>query len=857
MGFKRAAVLVHGDRDEIRLGDRFVIDPRRGHLLSGDERVAIGARAFELLCALAERAGELISKQSLIDRVWPDVIVEENNLQVQVWSLRKVLGTGAIATVPGRGYRLCMSVAGSTQSPAGTALSEPGVAGGATHQSTQLVGRRHDVAEVANLLQSHRLVTLVGAGGVGKTSVARALARRWASDSDEGVAWIDLAPLSDGALVVTTLAAALHLDPAASAGPIAAIANSLADRSLLVVLDNAEHLIDSVAALAGTLAGDMGQSRMLVTTRQPLLVASEVVHRLEGLAITTADTDAFVVPHDGAVALFAMRAYAVHTRFAVTESNVGAIEDICRRLDGLPLAIEMAAARVPSLGVSGVKAQLEAHWQLLSARGRRVSPRHRDLQATLDWSYGLLTLAEQRLLKRLAVFSGGFTLAAARALGTEADGEPWKVDDTLATLIDKSMVAVDCHDPPRYQLLETVRAYAREALAASGELDDVRARHASWCLQLFQAADDAWWTSPTPAWIADMLPEMDNLRGALAWSFGRADDGPRAGSLAVLLVAAALPMWERLGQDSSAEARMHADRALSLITANTDAAVQVRLHSMRGNYYACVDAGAAVKSSLRAIEILDPSVADRERCHALIIHARAQGRVGEFDAAHHALSEAEAPCSRAGLHKLWGLLDLTWGFVLGMERQRQLARPHLERALAIFDQEQAGNLAPMARNDLADCVWSDGDLDYAATLLREAIAHAHSAPPALADLSGLPELNLAGVLAEQGKLAEAMHWARLAQPLLRRSERTQYAFDTLSLMAMRRGAWQHAAVLQAVSDARYAAVGISAREPNEMRLHALVEAGLKKALSPIELRAAQVRAGSCSDDAAWRLALGE
>lgn len=487
---------------------RFELRPAEYRLLIDGQPAPLGGRALDLLMALAARPAELLTKGELLDLVWPGLVVEENNLRVQINALRRLLGEGAIATVPGRGYRLAVtllddSAAAPTTTAAAATPSPPA--------AQRLIGRDADLARLEAQLQSGGCVTLVGMPGVGKSSLARAVQvqSRWAGAS----AWVDLAPLTLGSQVGGAIARALgaQLDDGDAAPQL--LQALPADAPLLLVLDNAEHLIEACAAWATQLAA-APQLRLLVTSQLPLAVRGEQLLRLEPLPVLDS-ADAEAAPQ-GALALLVERIVAADHRFKVTPGALPLLSAVCRQLDGLPLALEMAAARVPLMGLRAVHDALAERFALLS-RGRRDSPaRHRSLHDALAWSHGLLSAAEQRLFRSLGVFAGGFTLDLAVTLTTDEHVGRWEVVDGLATLVERSLVSVTLaadDEPPRYRLLETMRAYALEQLAAPApgapdESASLRRRHAAAVLALFSRGEPE----------ALVLAEMENVREAFLWA---------------------------------------------------------------------------------------------------------------------------------------------------------------------------------------------------------------------------------------------------------------------------------------------------------------------------------------------------
>ena len=470
-------------------GGRFELRPAEYRLLIDGQAATLGGRALDLLMALAARPSELHTKGELLDLVWPGLVVEEGNLRVQINGLRNLLGEDVIATVPGRGYRFTAVL------HAEPAAATAPVAAPAPPAATQrLFGRDADLGRLESLLRGQPgCVTLVGMSGVGKSSLARVARARWPGPS----AWVDLAPLAQGTQLPAAIARAwgAQLD---EGDAVPQLLRALPPGETLLVLDNAEHVVlDSAEWVAQLRAAP--QLRILVTSQLPLAVGGEQVLRLEPLPV---EEDAV----DGARALLLDRIAAVDNRFQLAPAALPLLSALCRQLDGLPLALEMAAARVPLMGLQAVHDALAERFALLS-RGRRDSPaRHRSLQGALDWSYGLLDASEQRLFRSLGVFAGGFTLDLAVSLTADEHVERWDVVDGLAALVERSLVSVSGEDPPRYRLLETMRAFALEKLAVD-EGQSLRRRHAAAMLALFSR----------PEAEAQGLAEMENAREAFLW----------------------------------------------------------------------------------------------------------------------------------------------------------------------------------------------------------------------------------------------------------------------------------------------------------------------------------------------------
>ncbi len=511
--------------------------PAQRQLLDGERPVKLGSRAFDVLTELVQCRDRVVGKHELMDRVWPTVVVEENNLQVQVLALRKLLGHGAIATIPGRGYRFTL--------PVDSDVPPPPPAPPTPATGPALIGRGEDLLALQGLLLSHPLVTVAGAGGIGKTRLAQAAAHSLQPPQD--VAWVDLVGVDDAATLPAAVAQALGIDMAGATDAQAALTGALRGRAALLVLDNAEHLLDAVAALVVSLREHATGLRVLVTSQEVLRLADEQVFRAGPLALPATD-DLLSVRGSAAVELFVARAQQVDRHFELGEHNRAAVAEVCRRLDGIPLAIELAAARVALLGVEGVRQRLDALFELLTAGARAALRRHQTLRAALEWSHGLLTPDEQRVLRRLGVLAGGFTLDAAQELAADDSLDGWDVLERLGALVDKSLVVAEGASMPRYRLLETTRAFALERLAEAGETEAMLLRHAQCFAALAERADAEIAARGQGAAVLALLDaERDNLLHALRWCERSAARDREAAEVGLRLLAALRYYWTSRG----------------------------------------------------------------------------------------------------------------------------------------------------------------------------------------------------------------------------------------------------------------------------------------------------------------------
>jgi predicted ATPase/DNA-binding winged helix-turn-helix (wHTH) protein len=526
-----------GSIERYRFGP-FELQPDQRRLLKDGAVVSLRPRAFDLLVALVDRAGQLVTKDELLAHVWPKAVVEEAALHVQVSALRKVVGSDAITTVSGRGYQFTFPV---TRDDA-EATRSTNAKHNLPHQLTSFVGREHEIAQLEELVTANRLVTLTGAGGAGKTRLAIEVTRRLVDAFADGVWLVELAALSDPGLVPQAVAQALEVKEQPTRPVIETLGEHLASKRLLLVLDNVEHLLEGCVQLVDRILRRSPDAAVLVTSRERLGITGELTYRVPSLTVPGASetlTPETALRYEG-VRLFVERAKPVRSDFDLTPENAAAVASICARLDGLPLAIELAAARRRSMSVDELSKRLDQRLALLTDGSRAALPRHRTLRSMLDWSYDLLTEREQAMLRRVAVFAGGWTLASAEEVCAGDGIDASAVCELLTSLVDKSLVVTDeLAGATRYRMLETVRQYAVDRLHESGEESHWRGSHLACFVSLGEAFK---WEQIGPqqrSWFSRIEVEHGNVRAALAWS---AESSPTEG----LRLATALDLFWRL-----------------------------------------------------------------------------------------------------------------------------------------------------------------------------------------------------------------------------------------------------------------------------------------------------------------------
>ena len=555
----------------------FALYPARRRLERSGAHVRIGSRSLDILIALVTRAGKVVAKDDLVAFVWPNLIVEESALRVHISNLRKALGDGQngielIANIPGRGYSFVAPVR-KLGGKAVPVISDK-VQGKPPTQLAKIFGRDQIIAEVAESITTGRLVSIVGPGGIGKTTVALAVARRLAAEVASEVVFIDLGQVSESELVVPAIATALGLHVRSGDVLQAIVEATSGRRRLILLLDSCEHVIDEAASAAERLLGSAPDVRILATSREALRAEGERVQRLRPLDLPPdrpdlTATEALAYP---AVDLFVDRAAGVLGRYRLLDSDVPLVAFICRRLDGIALAIELATGRLDDMSIAALATSLESSFQILT-RGRRTAlPRHQTLRGTIDWSYGILSEEERLVLMRISVFVGPFTPQAARAVAGNATISAEDVDELLHALVAKSLLSADADGrEARYRLLDTMRAYTSEKLEATGEVVAIRRRHALFYRNLFSRSETSPASPPQSGTLAER-GELGNLRAALDWAFSPTGDG----AIGVALTVNGIPFWFQLSLIDECIARVQS--ALAWLDRSKDPDPRARMH---------------------------------------------------------------------------------------------------------------------------------------------------------------------------------------------------------------------------------------------------------------------------------------
>lgn len=838
------------------LFDGFELRAQERRLLAGDAPISIGSRAFDVLLTLVAHHDRVVTKNELLERVWPGLMVEENNLQVQVSSLRRVLGPRAIATIPGRGYRLAMRVRSEGADTAkGTrdaaAPQRPPASAARARRSSNLpvalpplYGRDAELAQLRALLDSHRTVALVAAGGVGKTHLARAVADARRAMHPDGVWAVDLAELTRGDLVAPALLQALGFQVAPGQTPLGTAVDVLRSQDALLLLDNCEHVLEAVASLVQAVNDAAPQVRVLVTSQAPIGCTHERVFRLGTLSLPPSPS-LDDVRRSGAVQLLAHRIQAAAPHFELTEANATRVAALCQRLDGIALALELAAARVPLLGLDGLLARLDERFEVLTGGSRLKLKRHQTLRAALAFSHGLLTADEQAVFRRLGAFAGSFSAECAQDVAAGESIHRWAVLDHLGALVDKSFVLADAGDPPRLRLLETTRAYALESLAQAGETAAVLERHARVFGRLLEAAAQDYWLLSDAAMLERYWPDQANLRAAMDWALAHDPE------LAVRMVGDAGPLWrEALSQQP--EGARYCAAALACVGERTPPQAHGRLlhtHAWMLIWSQQQRARAAAQQAaalLRQVDdpatlgmtllllipgttapdaqqeavldemrrLHDPHAPPRVRAQLLSASARLAMGACRYDEAMDLYGQARALLSVCGATQWEGVLAWTMG------------------SIAI----------------------TMGELDFAVDTLRDTASRLDALPTRGIFLAfSLGSLATAHLFRSDAAAArEAL--ARAAPLIVRYDLGSRYAATAACLAAQERR-WPAVAMLLGYGQAASSVSGVDAEEPAELRARARAMQELAANATAAQVAAWMAAGAALETEAAYALAL--
>ncbi|WP_175544893.1 winged helix-turn-helix domain-containing protein [Variovorax sp. OV329] len=714
--------------------------PRR-ELLRHGLPVSLGGRAFDILLTLVDGRGAVVTKDELILKAWPGRIVEENTLEAQISALRRALGDDrtVIRTVAGRGYQFVAELADAPASTQAGAPAQEAPLALAVPQlpaaMTPLVGRDATLAEIVELAASNRLITLVGAGGVGKTRLAIEAARSLAADFPDGVSIAELGPVASAEFLPATVAEALGFPPGAGTPSLDRIASAISQRRILLVLDNCEHLIDAAARITEKLLRAGAFASVIATSREALKVDGEYVYRVASLDVPgeeLSDIDQMLA--FGAMQLFDARAVSTSGDGAPGRDVAAALKArICRRLDGIPLAIELAAARVRVFGLEGVAERIDDRFSLLTGGARTALPRQKTLRAALDWSYELLSVQEREVLARLGVFSGAFSMASACAVASCAEIASSTVVDCISQLVEKSLINVDGAARAKYRLLETTQVYAREKMQSRGVLREYSLRHAQHQRDIVERAEVEWESLPTPEWVARYAVHLEGLRAAIAWSFSPQEEGDAP--LGVALVTGAIPLWTQLGLLEECLARVNQALAHLDDEELPDSRARMKLYAAKGAALLYQGVGSETGAAFRRALDYAQGLGDGEYQLRAIWGIWSVSYLNGSYATALGFAQRFSSLSDARPHKADRLIGIrmTGMSMLCMGRLGE-ARGGLQRVAEEYDapvyrSHRARFIyeqKTIALSSLAHTLWLQGFADQAARAAQEAVAGARA-----------------------------------------------------------------------------------------------------------------------------------
>ncbi|MDY0746371.1 winged helix-turn-helix domain-containing protein [Paucibacter sp. R3-3] len=721
----------------------FILHRMQKQLLEDGRPVRLGSRALDLLVALVERAGEVVSREELVAIVWPRTVVEESSLRVHIAALRKVLGDGQpgaryIVNQPGRGYSFVAPTVRIDGQPDAVAAprNDPRL-GGLPAPLTRMIGRAESVALLAAQLKFGRFVTIVGPGGIGKTTMALAVADAQDSMFEHGVCYIDLAPLANGQLISSVLMAALGMSPRAEG--LGTLETFLGKRRLLIVFDNCEHVIEPLTPLVERLLKCAPGLHVLATSREPMRAEGEWLHRLGAMAAPPPDSplSAAEALHYPAIELFVERATATTDDFVLDDRDAPVVSALCQRLDGNPLAIELAAARVDLFGLHGLAAQLDAHVLQLVGDRRDAPTRHHSLATMLDWSYQLLSDTERSVLNRLANFQGWFPLQAAAdvvradmpvdmpvaALGAD------QVLDAIANLAAKSLLISDTSgEVVQFRLLELTRAFALAQLDRLGQRAEMADRHAAHVLTLVESAARQWTTGSKRDWYAAHLWLVDEMRSALAWCFT-----PQGDALTGARLTAA--MWSIVNVINPFDRPDAVERALAALQTLPERhpALELRMNIALAAKYELVeqrttDAIAVTRRALELAAQFDNAEFEAEALMTVVLTLMAMASYQDASTASVRLGAAARKSGSPALMLVSDRIDSQVSHFVGDNaRCRRLAERVLNHPLPRGPMGTIGgglDHRVSMRIMLSRTLWIEGFADQAALLAEQTLAFA-------------------------------------------------------------------------------------------------------------------------------------
>ncbi|MDQ6766967.1 MAG: LuxR C-terminal-related transcriptional regulator [Candidatus Eremiobacteraeota bacterium] len=716
-------------------------------------------------------------------------------------------------------------------------------------QLTTLLGREQDLIDAEHLLKSNRLLTLSGSGGVGKTRLGLGIGVDLLDQFPNGVWFCDFSPISESSLLPSVVAKVLAVREQQSRSPLESIVDALKRKRALLILDNCEHVLDTAAELCDEILHQCPHVRILATSRQALGIVGEVVHRVRSLALpeTTSGLKADRAMRYGAIALFMDRAQASDTHFTLTNDNAPIVAEICHRLDGIPLAIELAATRINAVNIESLAQSLDDRFRVLTAGSRTALPRHKTLAALIDWSYDLLSPTEQQLFNRLGVFAGSFSLQAAAAVCAGGGLDDRNISDLVIALVGKSLVVVQTGgNQERYRLLESTRAYALEKLNASGEQEQCARRHSEYFRDQARAADERYGVGSTAGWLASLELDLENYRATLEWALAERHDVALGASVAGTLER----LWALGGL--SIEARLWLGAAIERVNESDHPAIAARLWRAKSRFLQ----GEPMRDCAERAVALYQSVGDgRGAGYALRTLAYSLLQMGRLDEANDVIVQAIAALreygDRVGVASCLSLQGVSAYNRGDFAKGREFYTQALAAYKALGDELATANVL----GNLGELEFADGHPDEALKSVSESLeitSRGKEATDLAIDYNNSAAYRIALGNLEEARTAarEGLRWAQPEQ----NPWNTAVALQHLALLAALREHVHAAAQLLGYVNAQFKELELE-RETTEKWGYEKLMSALRQRLSDTEIAHLSDEGGVWSEDRAVKEAL--
>ena len=836
-----------------RVAYRFVgfeLHPGR-QLLRDGSPVTIGNTAMELLRLLVWAQGNLVTKDELISAVWPGVLVVENALHQHIRALRLALGDchHLIHTVPRRGYRFAGPVE-EVACECGGARQSNGVLPVLPVVPGPLIGREDDVSAIESLLQPQRCLTLLGPGGVGKTRLALEVARRAIASASKLVYLAELAALSDGAQLVGAIASSIGLTEPSGLTISTRIRHALGDAHTLLVLDNCEHLIEAAAVVVRELLRSCPLLQVVATSQRPLHIEGEHCFQVPMLGLPPQGTsDEGQLAAAPAVCLLLMRVSACGVQMRFDSDALKEAAELCRQLDGNALAIEIAAPRVATLGLSATRAGLADRCGLFVEARRDALLKHQNLSAMMDWSHDLLGPDQQAFFRRLSVFAGGWTIASASEVVGAGNHDDPRTANCLAELVERSMITHDgATNSPRFRMLETQRRYASEKLRASGEHVQYQLVHAHHVCEFVEAGCDVWDRTPDEQWMARYTPERDNVRAAIRTSI---DSGDQA--LAARLVGSSIWLWRAIGAVQEFQEVLHSLSVLPL--AGLPSAIEARLRlSAAQALHATSTESNLVKAAAETAVLAHAGTQDAlGAANAWLCLASAFAQLGKTTSHHECLDRVESLLAGHQHGKTFGWFCGSHAWAAQLAGELHEALRWAIRSRAAYRDVGGWHGEVRAMLHIADLKLAIGDVDGAIAVGSESVARLQGRAHRI-DL-GRALANLGAAWFERGDRFSAREcWSR-SMEALRGLDFSYWVFDHLALLAISEGRSASAACMVGYADAGYSRLKKGRRVQNEERSYLRVLAHLEASYDGEELGTLMFEGANASEEEMIAIAL--